>query len=534
VAARDVLADLPTRVVATRPWARALVLFGLGALTTLGLPPADFWPIAFVTLPLLLWHLEAAPTRAAAFRTGWWFGFGYFATGWYWISNALLVFSDAFWWMIPFALIGLPGALAVYLGLAALVARLIAGTGADRRLARILALTGALAAGDMLRGVLLTGFPWNVFGYLWSGTESLSQGASVIGVYGLGVAVLLSGLLPGFLPDPRARRIALPLAAAIPLAFLAFGAARLAGAPDFAAQQADTALPGMRMVQPNIPQREKWPRRYLVRNFDLHLRASADGRPDWVSHVIWPETAAAFAIEDPAFESYRAAIAARAVPPGGYLITGAPRRPRDPPALHNSIVILDETGTVRETYDKAHLVPFGEYVPLADILPIQKVTEGAVDFTPGVGPRTLALPGLPPLGPLICYEVIFPGAAVDPTDRPDWILNATNDAWYGDSAGPYQHLQHARMRAVEEGLPLVRPASTGISIAFDAHGREIGRIGLSQAGVLDFRLPPPIQETVFARAGNSIPVALAVFLLAAAGILARHVGKRWVDDTTAP
>lgn len=521
MAARDVLSDIPTRLVARRRWGRAFALFALGGFTTLGLPPADFWPIAFVTLPFLLWHLEAAERKRAAFFTGWWFGFGYFTVGWYWISNALLVFSSDFWWMVPFALVGLPSVMAVYLGLATLAASAIAGPGSTNRWARVFALAGAFAAADMLRGVLFTGFPWNTFGYLWSGTESLSQGAALIGVQGLGLAVLVSGFLPSLLPDARARRLALPIAVAIPLAFFAHGTARLASAPDMAVQQADPNLPGLRMVQANIPQREKWPRRYLVRNFDRHLNASETDRPNWVSIVIWPETAAAFTIEDPSFADYRDVMAARAVPPNGYLLTGAPRRPRDPPALHNSIVVLDDTGTVRDRYDKSHLVPFGEYVPLADLLPIRKITAGAVDFTPGTGVRTLSPPGIPSFSPLICYEVIFPGAAVDPMDRPAWILNATNDAWYGDSAGPYQHLQHARLRAIEEGLPLARPANTGISIAFDAHGREIGRIPLSETGVLDFRLPPPLPETLFARTGNTPTAGFILLALIAATVCRR-------------
>lgn len=528
MAARDVFSDIPTRSVAKRRWVRALALFSLGGLTTLGLPPADLWPIAFVTLPVLLWHLEAAEGKRAAFLTGWWFGFGYFTVGWYWISNALLVFSSAFWWMVPFALIGLPSVMAIYLGGATLVARLIAGPGSSRRWTRVLALAAALAAADILRGTLFTGFPWNTFGYLWAGTESLSQGAALIGVYGLGVVVLLSGLLPALLPDPRATRFALALAAIIPLAFFAYGGARLAGAPDMAVQQSDESLPGLRMVQANIPQREKWPRRFLARNFDRHLTASEADRPDWVSIVIWPETAAAFPVEEPSFAPYREAMAIRAVPPNGYLLTGAPRRPRDPPALHNSILVLDDTGTVRGAYDKSHLVPFGEYVPLADILPIRKVTAGAVDFSPGSGVRTLSPPGIPAFSPLICYEVIFPGAALDDDNRPAWILNATNDAWYGDSAGPYQHLQHARLRAVEEGLPLARPANTGISVAFDAYGREIGRVPLSEMGVLDFRLPPPLPETLFARVGNNLAHGLVVLVLFGALLLRRSERARAV------
>ena len=488
-------------------WRRHGVAFLLGAATVLGLPPVDAWPVTFLTLPLLYCCLEPAESRKAAFGTGWWFGFGYLAVGWYWISDALLVFSDRFWWMVPFVLIGLPGVMALYYGIAGLVWCEFARRTGAARLSRVLVLAAVLAAADMLRGHLFTGFPWNTFGYVWSGNEALSQGASVVGLYGLGLAVLISGLLPAAALGAGGRRRAalLGLAAAVPAAAFAFGTVRLAGLPDMATQQADPGLPGLRLVQVNVPQREKWRRTLTLRNFEWHLTDSMADRPDWVDAVIWPETAAAFFIENR--HDLRAVAGRLAAPPGGYLLTGAPRRP-DGAALYNSLVVLDDIGRVRATYDKAHLVPFGEYMPLGSLMPFGKVTVGAVDYTPGSGPRTLDLPGLPPFSPLICYEAIFPGAVTDPDHRPAWLLNLTNDAWYGETAGPYQHLRAARMRAVEEGLPLVRAANTGVSGAFDAYGREIGRIGLSRRGTLDFRLPPPAAETVFARYGNEIALLL--------------------------
>lgn len=514
---------LPGRLAALGPWQRRGVLFGLGALTVLGLPPVDAWPVAFLTLPALIWMLEGAHSRKAAFGTGWWFLFGYFFVGWYWISNALLVFSASFAWMIPFALIGLPGAMAIYGGLALLVPHLLLGPGPQRRVARILLTVAALGGADILRGLLLTGFPWNTFGYLWSGTEPLSQAAALVGLYGLGLMVLLSGALPALAAN-GGRMAAAGLAAAllIPAMVYAAGAVRLAGAPDPVAQQADPARPGIRMVQANIPQREKWRSTFRERNLQMHLTDSVADRPDWVRTILWPETAAAFLVENS--DDYRAAMARYAVPEGGYLITGAPRRTKQPEALHNSIVAVDHHASVVATYDKAHLVPFGEYVPLGRYLPFGGVASGALDYSPGPGPRTIRLPGLPPLSPLICYEVIFPGAVTDPADRPEWLLNATNDAWYGRTAGPYQHLQHARLRAVEEGLPLVRPANTGVSIAFDAFGREIGRIPLETRGVLDFRLPPAEPPTLFSKLGMTLPLVM-LLALAATGLV---VGRRSV------
>ncbi|MEQ8830795.1 MAG: apolipoprotein N-acyltransferase [Alphaproteobacteria bacterium] len=513
---------LPGRLGALGPWRRRGLLFGLGAATVLGLPPVDAWPVAFLTLPMLIWLLESAQSRKQAFGTGWWFLFGYFAVGWYWISNALLVFSASLAWMIPFALIGLPGALAIYGGLALLIPHILLGPGPQRRVARVLLTVAALAGADIARGFLLTGFPWNVFGYLWSGTEALSQSAALFGVYGIGLLVLLSGALPALAANGGRKAIAaLAVAVAIPLLTYAGGAVRLADAPDLAVQQADPALPGLRMVQANVPQREKWRHELRERNLQIHLLDSSEGRPDWVGAVLWPETAAAFLVEDS--DDYRAAMARYAVPENGYLITGTPRRTRQPvKALFNSVVAIDDRSVVRARYDKAHLVPFGEYVPLAKYMPFGKVAAGEIDYSPGPGPRTIRLAGLPPVSPLICYEVIFPSAVTDPADRPAWLLNVTNDAWYGRTAGPYQHLQHARMRAVEEGLPLVRPANTGISIAFDGYGREIGRIPLETRGVLDLRLPPSLAPTVFAQWGMTLPLVMLV-LLVAGGLFARRI-----------
>lgn len=518
--ALTLVSALPDRLATLGSWRRRGVLFGLGALTVLGLPPVDAWPIAFLTLPVLVWLLEAATTRKAAFGTGWWFLFGYFSVGWYWISNALLVFSASFAWMIPFALIGLPGAMAIYGGLALMVPHLLLGPGPGRRVARVLLTVAALAAADVLRGFLLTGFPWNAFGYLWSGTEPLSQGAAWIGLYGLGILVLLAGALPALAANGgRVAAVGLAAAAAIPAAVYAGGALRLAAAPDLMVQQADPTLPGVRMVQSNIPQREKWRRELRERNLEMHLADSISERPDWVRTILWPETAAAFLIEDS--DDYRSAMARYAVPESGYLITGAPRRTSKPKALHNSVVVVDKQADIPASYDKSHLVPFGEYVPLGKYMPFGKVASGALDYSPGPGPQTIRLPGLPAFSPLICYEVIFPGAVIDPTDRPEWLLNVTNDAWYGRTAGPHQHLQHARLRAVEEGLPLLRPANTGISVAFDGFGREIGRIPLETRGVLDLRLPPAQSPTLFSRFGVSLPLVMLI-IVAAAGLIARR------------
>ncbi|MEM9683835.1 MAG: apolipoprotein N-acyltransferase [Pseudomonadota bacterium] len=282
----------------------------------------------------------------------------------------------------------------------------------------------------------------------------------------------------------------------------------------------------MRIVQAGIPQREKWRRDRRRQNLELHLRMTTEDRPDWVTHILWPENAATFFVEEePAF---RAAMA-RATPPGGMLITGAPRRVGPPVQIWNSVFAVDSRGAVAASYDKAHLVPFGEYMPLRRYLPIDKVAHGAVDYSAGPGPATMRLTGLPALSPLVCYEAIFPGAVLDPSDRPAWLLNLTNDAWYGKTAGPHQHLAISRMRAVEEGLPLVRAANTGISAVIDPYGRELARLGLDRQGVLDFRLPTPVDSTtVYGRYGNRtvlIVVALGAILLLILRLFSAHAPR---------
>lgn len=507
---------------ALRGWRRYAAAFLLGVVSSLALPPVFAFPILWVTLPLLVWMLDGAGRRRQAFLIGWCFAFGLYAASLYWISNALLVFSDRFLWMVPFAALGLPAGLAIFGGLAGLTARLAAPGPA-----RAVGFAATWIVFEWLRGHVLTGFPWNLLGHAWAGTDAMSQSGAWIGVYGMSALVTASAVLPALAagtglhkPSAGRRQAAIALAVALPAAVAASGAFRLSGAPGIGI--ADVPGIGLRLVQANIPQQEKWPRDLRGRNFFHHLELSEKDRPDWVTHLVWPETAAAFFLEQdaPAREA-----AARIIPKGGHLITGAPRRVEEPFSIHNSVVVLDDEGAVAATYDKAHLVPFGEYVPFRSVIGIDKITAGSVDYSPGPGPRTLTLPGLPAFSPLVCYEAIFPGEVVSGTDtRPDWLLNLTNDAWYGKTAGPHQHLTMARMRAVEEGLPLVRVTNTGITAAFDAYGREIGRIPLEAAGVLDIRLPRALPPTLYARLGDAVFLALLLWLAAMAVWLHRQTG----------
>lgn len=493
-------------------WRRRGLAFGLGALAALALPPVHLLPVLLLAFPGLVWLCDGADSRRAAFGAGFWFGSGWFVVGLYWISHALLTDPARFGWMIPFAVFGLSGLLAAFVGLATLLVHLLKLRGP----AAIPALAAAWTVSEWLRSWVLTGFPWNPLGSVWDVSAAMLQLGALAGVFGLSLLTALAAMLPAVLAYPLAPRVkaaALAVACLLPLAAFAGGAARLAAAPPAGAE----AVPGLRLrlVQAAIDQAHKWREELRQRNLETHVELSRSPGFDAVTHVVWPETAAAFFLD---LDAPRRALAARAAPPGGLLLTGAPRiTPEgvEPFQVWNSLMAVDDQARMAGIYDKVHLVPFGEYVPLRKLLPIAKVTHGATDFSPGPGLRTLDLPGLPPFSTLICYEAIFPGAVVGAGQpRPAWLLTITNDGWFGMSAGPYQHLAAARMRAIEEGLPMVRAANTGISAVFDAYGREMGRLPLGVRGVLDADLPKPVPgSTIFGSYGNLLPLAAAALLL---------------------
>ena len=473
----------------------------LGILATLSLPPLHFWPILYVVFPSLIWLLAGAERRRTAFALGWWFGFGLFGASLYWIGNALLISAGGYGWLLPFASLGLPAVFAFYSGLAMLTA-----WHGHSHLQRGLVFAGAWGFVEWLRGHLFTGFPWNLVGYSWAQSEELIQVAAVVGIYGVSFIVVLSAILPSALAEHSSRRfvIALVVSVALPAMTWIGGGIRLSMAPEPGTATVDGV--GLRIVQPSIPQREKWPPNLRQRNMARFLDMSQRDRPSWITHIVWPETAATLFVEEDV--AMRQAMA-RVVPRGGLLLTGAPRRQSGPAKLWNSLIAVDGAGAVVASYDKTHLVPFGEYIPFRKILPMDKIVHGQIDYSPGEGIRTLRLPGLPPVSALICYEVIFPGRVINRADPPAWLLNITNDAWYGETVGPHQHLAIAFVRAVEEGRPLIRATNTGISAVIDAYGRTIHSLGLNANGVIDSRLPAAIPgTTLFARGGE-----LSIFFL---------------------
>lgn len=480
-------------------WRAGATALGLGALAAGALPPLHLVPLLAAALAGLLVLVEAAPDWRAAGLRAFGFGLGHHLAGLFWITEALVIEADRAWFLIPVAVPAVAALLAVFLapaGIAAFLAR--------PGWPRLAAFAGAWSLGEILRTYVLTGFPWNLAGTVWAFAALPMQAAAYVGLPGLSLATVLLCTLPMLGRRGWAAAVLLLTAGA------GLGFARL-----WPAEPPPTPV-AIRIIQGNIAQGTKWSESLRAQHFQKYLaltRAAPPPGPGETLVAVWPETASPYPL---ASDEDARDLAAMALPEGGLLLAGSVRIARAPALrVFNSLVALDAEGTVRGIYDKAHLVPFGEYVPLRRLLPLPTVVRATLDFSAGPGPRTLdpGLPGVPAFGALICYEAIFPGAVVQPGRRPGWLVNITNDAWFGRTSGPWQHLAAARFRAVEEGLPLARAANTGISAVFDARGRELGRIGLGVTGVLAAPLPAAMPPTMFAQTGMWMPGILAVFVL---------------------
>jgi apolipoprotein N-acyltransferase len=504
-------------VVEASAWQQMLLAFVLGVVAAGALPPLHIWPLLIPAFSGLLWLTEGAKRPWRAFVVGWWFGFGYFVAGLYWVANAFLVEPEQFGWLAPLAVLGLSGLLALFTAGATFLARL---TG-FRGISAVLVFAASWTAFEWMRSWVLTGFPWNMIGTVWVFSDAMVQVTSLVGTLGLSLITVIAAAMPATLGDPGTKGRSgiagiAAVSAAIALIY-AGGSIRLSEAG--AAQ----TVPGvqLRLVQPNIPQRAKFQRELLDVHLADHLRLGSEVTDPSPTHIIWGETAASFFLADDAGRLERVA---EVTPPGGLTIAGTLRRSPEGREFQvwNSLIAIDRSGSVVAHYDKAHLVPFGEYVPLRGVLGLAKLTAGTIDFSRGPGRMTLNLLGLPPVSPLICYEVIFPANVTARNARPQWLLNLTNDAWYGLSTGPYQHFAAARLRAVEEGLPLVRVANTGISGIVDPYGRIIGRLGLGERGIVDGPLPMALaSDTFYARLGNGAGLLLTILVALAGWILKR-------------
>ncbi|MDF2234672.1 apolipoprotein N-acyltransferase [Albimonas sp. CAU 1670] len=522
---------------------RLLLAAACGVGLTLAQPPVGLWPLVFLCIPALAWLALAKGERAEAFRIGWAAGTAFFLTGLYWVAEAFLVDVARHGWMAPFAVTGLAAGLGLFWALAFWAARRLCEATSARGLPAALALAGAWTLAEFARAHVLTGFPWALPAYAFAQTW-LAQTLSLFGPHTLGLLVLaFAGALAspwltpgGVIPAARAegRLSAMALRAGLRPGFAAACAAavlalavgfgwsgwRLAGAP---ADPAPPSAPEVRLVQPNAAQRAKWDPDEMPRIFARlrALSAPEPGRPA-PDVVIWPETAVPWILErEPAA---REAIAAAAR--GATVLVGARRIVPDASGRNswrNALEAIGPGGEILAAYDKRHLVPFGEYMPLHGLMAqagLGPLVGESGGFASGEGAAHLDLPGLPAFAPQICYETIFPHEmpSADPEARPRWMVQITNDAWFGASAGPWQHFHQARMRAIEQGLPLARAANTGISAMIDPWGRVVERLGLLEAGAVQARLPIALAPTLYARSGDRPWMTLAILaLLAPAG-----------------
>ncbi|MCP8882990.1 apolipoprotein N-acyltransferase [Devosia sp. XJ19-1] len=517
-------------------WRRFVLLLLAGAVAGLSVPPLFILPALFVAMPIWVWALDGAERRPGwrrlfgpAFTIGFAFGLGYFLVAFHWLGAAFLI--DGGWVLgaMPFAIAGLSALIALFWGLASALAHLSWSHG----WVRILTLSSWLAAAEFARGHLFTGFPFDLLGYSLTGSDEMMQLASVIGVYGLTFMAPLLAMTPALVwpADNRAltQRLApLFLALFVIAAQLGYGWNRLGGT--VSTERQDMAL---RLVQPLVLEHADFGNvdpvalidRLLMLS-DMRMSPDDQGLGD-ITHLVWPESSLPFFLE-----SYPEALAriARLLPEQATLLAGVPRRPYElgdvaagtPP--YNSVVAINSDGEIVASYDKSHLVPFGEFLPFAEFfarLGITQFVPGADGWSAGDAKRRLMnLPAAPAPLVLVCYEIIFSGDLGDVAGA-QFLLNVTNDAWFDRSIGPAQHAHHARLRAVEEGMSLIRAANTGLTFATDPLGRITAELAPGEMAALDVRPHQRLEGTVFQSVRNW-PFLIAVL----AGILAGWISSR--------
>ena len=507
-------------VAGSHGWRRRLTALFAGAFGALALAPINAAPALVVTLVVAVWLLDGCATdhpssgrawpggRAlrAAFGAGWWLGFGYFLAGFWWLGSAFII-EPEFLWALPLGIVGLPILLSLFIGSGFVIARLLWSEGP----ARVLALAIGLGGAEWARGHWFTGFPWNNFGMGLGGNLVSAQVASLVGLDGLGFLTISIFAMPATLvdrPGPSWRPTAAALGCLV--AILAFGGARLA----LGHAGTDAGI-HVRIMQPGLKPDEKFSYENKDEIVARYIELSKLDDPKTgtrladIDLLVWPESAFPFILaRDPeALPAIGGMLPAKTT-----LVTGAAREATLPAApgetphsvYYNDIMVINNGGRILDNYDKIHLVPFGEYLPFDRLLRrlgLHNFVAIPGGFEPGVTRDILHIPGLPAAVPLICYEAIFPatiGVGVG-SEAPQFILNVTNDGWFGQTSGPSQHFAQVRLRTIEEGLPMIRGAGTGISAIMDAYGRIVSSLPLGAAGILDGTLPKPLSPTVFAR-----------------------------------
>ena len=523
------LEALAGAVILSGGWPRRLIALAAGAVGALALPPFDFAPAMIVPMSVAVWLIdgaaEASPSGAtgwatlkSAFAIGWWWGFGYFLAGLWWLGAAFLVDADQFLWALPLGVVGLPLALALFPALGFTLARAIWPGGALRPLA----LGVGLSISEFLRANILSGFAWNEYGMALGAHLWPAQAAAWVGLHGLTFLTIVLCATPATL---RGRPIL--LAALAGALLLGLGVARLA-------EPAPAGVKGgkLRLIQPNVAQGADFSAANGGEILGLYLKLSdratspeRSGIAD-VTHLFWPESAFPFILTRDRGAMARIVDFLRG---GAMLVTGAARAEDEggKTRYYNSMLEIDRGGLAAERYDKHWLVPFGEYLPFRSLferLHVAQFVHVPGGFDPGIGSRVLKVRGLPDALAMVCYEAIFPNegpARAGDTAQVGYILNLTDDAWFGLTAGPHQHFAQARLRAIELGLPLLRVANTGISAIVDANGRVVEERPLGVEAVIDGVLPGALARTWQARWG-----AGSFLVLATLALFACLVGRR--------
>jgi apolipoprotein N-acyltransferase len=506
------------RIGLLRGWRRNAMAFIFGILATLTLAPFVFFPLLIFSFTGLICLMNGTSSRKRAFWDGWWWGWGFFISGMYWLNIALIMGISEFWWMIPEALFGLTGCAAVYSGLACWITAVVQAKGLSRLVVFSVALTGM----EYLRGGVISDFPWNLIGYSFGFSDAALQLASVIGIYGLTwFAALLGVSFAAFgdrtIPIKRSTAFVTVVWAMFTVS-LGFGEWRLH--QDMRISESERYVEGvtLRLVQANISESRRlnakdW--KDIVRE---QARLTRSAGEENITHIIWPETAIPFVVVQ---DKPLAPGSLEGMPDGKILIAGGDHWKDG--RVWNSVFAFNHDGHLLSVFDQKRLVPWGEFIPLHNLIPWTwvKPIVGRMDFSIGTGPRTLNLPGLPPFAPMVCYEVLFPDLASVPEYPPQWLLAITNDGWFGISTGPYQHFEMARLRAIEQGLPLIIDGNTGLSASIDPFGRVLASLGLGKTGILDVKLPKPIAGgTIYGRYGEWFlyaVLAVAALLMAWGG-----------------
>ncbi len=499
-------------MIKNKKWQRNLLCFLLGVFATFTLAPFYIFPFIIPAYGGLFLLVKNAATRKRAFADGWWWGWGFYISGLYWFCIALLTDPEKFGWAIPFCLLGLNAIIAFYPAVACFLFNyLVRNTSNIKRktVIDLLAFSTIWLLVEYARGHLFSGFPWNLAGYSFGFSAASLQLASVLGAYGLTFFTVLLGAAVAVI---RSNRIFVFCIWGLFAVALFWGNMRLQNVPE-----AENTSVKLRLVQGNIKQNLKWDPQLMQKNLGEYVTLTQSAGIENVGYVIWPETAVPFPLKTQTPLTYHLGAS---MPPGVMLVTGGMRieGDGDDSSFYNSVMAIANDGKIIGNYDKHSLVPFGEFFPMRFLVPKSiKLPVGDKDFSAGSGPQTMIWGELPPVSVLVCYEAIFPEFAVDSDNRPQWLLNVTNDAWFGMSSGPYQHFEMARMRAVEQGLPLVRVANTGITAYIDEYGRIKQHLGLGEQGILDVKLQKTrLDSTTYTRYGQGF---LIITLCFAAGLL---------------